>query len=379
MIVGVPKETAEGERRVSLVPDAVSRLTGVSVLVESGAGEAAGSPDSAYTEKGASTAPDAASLYGQADVVLKVAPPSRAEAAMLKEGATTISFLYPLANLEAVKAMGPRRVTAFAMELIPRISRAQPMDALSSQSNLGGYKTVLLAAEALPRIFPLMMTAAGTLSAAKVFVVGAGVAGLQAVATARRLGALVEAYDVRPIVKEQIESLGARFAQLPVEAKDAQDAGGYAKAQTQEFYAKQQKFLAERAWASDVVITTALIPGQRAPVLISEEAVKGMRAGSVVVDMAAEQGGNCALTQPGRTVVKYGVTIIGPLNLPSTMAPQASQLYARNVTSFLMTMIKDGALVVDPKDDLIKGPLVVNKGEVVHPATKAALEGGPAK
>jgi len=379
MIVGVPKETAEGERRVSLVPDAVSRLTGVSVLVESGAGEAAGAPDSAYTEKGASTAPDAASLYGQADIVLKVAPPSRAEVAMLKEGATTVSFLYPLANLEAVRAMGQRRVTAFAMELIPRISRAQPMDALSSQSNLGGYKTVLLAAEALPRIFPLMMTAAGTLSAAKVFVIGAGVAGLQAVATARRLGALVEAYDVRPVVKEQIESLGARFAQMPVEAKDAQDAGGYAKAQTQEFYAKQQKFLAERAWSSDVVITTALIPGQRAPVLVSEEAVKGMRAGSVVVDMAAEQGGNCALTEPGRTVVKHGVTIIGPLNLPSTMAPQASQLYARNVTSFLMTMIKDGALVVDPKDDLIKGPLVVNRGEVVHPATKAALEGGPAK
>ena len=279
---------------------------------------------------------DATALFGQADVILKVTPPSKAEAEMLKEGSTIISFLYPLANLEAVKALSARKATAFAMELIPRISRAQPMDALSSQSNLGGYKAALIAAETLPRIFPLMMTAAGTISPARVFVVGAGVAGLQAIATARRLGALLEAYDVRPIVKEQIESLGAKFAQMPVEAKDAQDAGGYAKAQTEEFYKKQQKFLAERAQASDVVITTALIPGQRAPILISEDAVKGMRTGSVVVDLAAEQGGNCALTEPGKTVVKYGVTIIGPLNLPSTMAPQASQLYSRNITSFLL-------------------------------------------
>jgi len=253
------------------------------------------------------------------------------------------------------------------------------MDALSSQSNLGGYKAALLAAEALPRIFPMMMTAAGTISPAKVFVVGAGVAGLQAIATARRLGAVLEAYDVRPIVKEQIESLGARFVQMPVETKDAQDAGGYAKAQTQEFYAKQQKFLAERAWVSDVVITTALIPGQRAPILISEEAVKGMRSGSVVVDIAAEQGGNCALTEPGKTVVRYGVTIIGPLNLPSTMAPQASQLYSRNITSFFSTVMKDGVLKIDPKDDVIRGSLVINAGEVVHQATRTAIEGAPAK
>ncbi len=236
-----------------------------------------------------------------------------------------------------------------------------------------------MAAEALPQIFPMMMTAAGTISPARVFVVGAGVAGLQAIATARRLGAVLEAYDVRPIVKEQIESLGARFAQMPVETKDAQDAGGYAKAQTQEFYAKQQKFLAERAQVSDVIITTALIPGQRAPILISEEAVKGMRSGSVVVDIAAEQGGNCALTEPGKTVIKYGVTIIGPLNLPSTMAPQASQLYSRNVTSFLSNMMKDGALNIDPKDDVVRGSLVINKGEVVHQATKAAIEGAQTK
>src|ERR1700722_12780059 len=379
MIVGVPKEMAQGEKRVSLIPDGLSKLVGVSVVVEKGAGDAAGIPDAAYVEKGATIAADASALYGQADVIIRVPPPSTAEAAMMKEGSTLISFLYPLDNLEVVKVLSTRKVTAFAMELIPRISRAQPMDALSSQTNLGGYKAVLLAADALPRIFPMMMTAAGTISPARVFVVGAGVAGLQAIATARRLGAVLEAYDVRPVVKEQIESLGARFAVMPVETKDAQDAGGYAKAQTQEFYQKQQKFLAERAAASDVVITTALIPGQRAPILISEEAVKGMRIGSVVVDIAAERGGNCALTEPGKTVVKYGVTIMGPLNLPSTMAPQASQLYSRNITSFLAIMIKDGSLNIDTKDDMVRGPLVINKGEVVHPATKAAIEGAPAK
>jgi proton-translocating NAD(P)+ transhydrogenase subunit alpha len=379
MILGVPKETSPGEKRVSLVPEGVTKLTGVSVTVEKGAGEAAGFADGEYTAKGATIVADLSSLFGNADVVLKVTPPTNAEAAATKEGATLVSLLYPLANLEAVRILTARKVTAFAMELLPRISRAQSMDALSSQSNLGGYKAVLLAAGALPRIFPLMMTAAGTLSPARVFVVGAGVAGLQAIATARRLGALVEAYDVRPVVKEQVESLGAKFAQMPVEASDAQDAGGYAKAQTAEFYLKQQKFLAERARASDVVITTALVPGQRAPTLISEEAVEGMRSGSVIVDLAAEQGGNCALTEPGRTVVKHGVTIIGPLNLPSTMALQASQLYSRNITTFLLTMLKDGSLNVDPKDDLVRGALVISKGEVLHPATKAALEGSSRK
>lgn len=377
MIVGVPKETSPGENRVSLIPDAVSKLNAASVLVETGAGDSAGFPDRGYLERGASIAPDPSSLYGGADIVIKVTPPTKSEAAMLRQGSAIISFLYPLANLDAVRALSARGATAFAMELIPRISRAQPMDALSSQTNLAGYKAALLAAEALPRIFPMMMTAAGTLSPARVFVVGAGVAGLQAIATARRLGALVEAYDVRPVVKEQIESLGARFAQMPVEAKDAQDAGGYAKAQTEEFYAKQQKFLAERAQASDVVITTALVPGQRAPKLISEDAVRGMRAGSVVVDIAAEQGGNCVLTEAGKTVTRYGVTIIGPLNLPSTMAPQASQLYSRNISSFLLNMMKDGALSVDPKDDIVRGSLVIDKGTVVHPATRAAIEGAP--
>ena len=375
MIIGVPKETAIGEKRVSLVPDAVAKLTGVSVAMEKGAGEAAGFPDAAYSEKGVAIVDGPAALFGQADVLLKVTPPSPSEVDAFKEGTTLISFLYPLANLDAVTRMTVRKTTAFAMELMPRISRAQPMDALSSQSNIGGYKAVLIAADSLPRLFPMLMTAAGTISPARVFVVGAGVAGLQAIATARRLGAVVEAYDVRPVVKEQIESLGAKFAQMPLETKDAQDAGGYAKAQSDEFYKKQQKFLAERSQVSDVVITTALIPGQRAPVLISEEAVKSMRPGSVVVDLAAEQGGNCALTEPGKTVVKYGVTINGTLNLPSLLAPQASQMYARNVTSFLLVMLKDGKLNIDLKDDLVRGPLVVQNGEVLHPATKAALEG----
>jgi NAD(P) transhydrogenase subunit alpha len=375
MILGIPKETIVGENRVSVIPDGLSKLTGVSVVVETGAGELAGFPDSSYTEKGASIEADTKTLFGRADVILKVMPPSVSEAEMLKEGSTVISFLYPLANLETIKRISAKKATAFAMELIPRISRAQPMDALSSQSNLAGYKAAIIASDTLPRIFPLMMTAAGTIPPARVFVVGAGVAGLQAIATAKRLGALVEAYDVRPVVKEQIESLGARFAQMPVEAKDAQDAGGYAKAQTEDFYKKQQLFLAERAQASDVVITTALIPGQRAPILISEDAVKGMRRGSVVVDLASEQGGNCALTEPGKTVVKHGVTIIGPLNLPSSMAPEASQMYSRNITSLLLVILKDGALNIDTKDDLIRGPLVVLNGEVLHPGTKTALGG----
>ena len=379
MIVGIPKETASGERRVALVPDAVSKLKGISLVLEKEAGEAAGFPDSAYTEKGVSIAPDAYSLYSQSDIVLKVQPPSPAEALLLKEGSSLISFLYPLSNLEAVRNLAARKVSAFAMELMPRISRAQSMDALSSQATVSGYKAVLIAADSLPKFFPMLMTAAGTISPAKVFIIGAGVAGLQAIATARRLGAVVEAYDVRPIAKEQVASLGARFVELPVEAKDAQTAGGYAKAQSEDFYRKQQELLAEHASASDAVITTALVPGQRAPILVSEDAVKGMRSGSVVVDLAAEQGGNCALTEPGKTVVKYGVTIHGTLNLPSTMAPQASQLYSRNITSFLLVILKDGNLNLDLKDDLIRGPMVIQNGEILHEGTMKALTGGSAK
>jgi H+-translocating NAD(P) transhydrogenase subunit alpha len=373
MIAGVPKETAVGEKRVAIVPDAISKLKDFTVTIEHSAGEAAEYLDSAYIEKGATIVQDSGSLFGQADALFKVQPPNAREASSLKEGSTIVSFLYPLQNLDTIRALSARKVTAFAMELIPRISRAQSMDALSSQANVSGYKAVLIAADSLPKMFPMMMTAAGTISPSRVFVMGAGVAGLQAIATAKRLGAVVEAYDVRPVVKEQIMSLGAKFVELPVEAKDAQTAGGYAKAQSEEFYKKQQELLAEHAGMSDVIITTALVPGQKAPILVSEDAVKRMRPGSVIVDLAAEQGGNCALTDPGKTTVKYGVTIHGPFNVPSSMAPQASQLYARNITSFVSSVFKQGVATFDVKDDLVRGPMVLNRGEVVHEATKNAL------
>jgi H+-translocating NAD(P) transhydrogenase subunit alpha len=376
LIVGVPKETAALERRVSVVPETVSKFgAGVSVIVEKDAGESAGFTDADYTSAGATIASDQKSLYAQADIILKVTPMTPDEASLVKEGAVTISFLSPLANLETVKRLAFRKATVFAMELVPRISRAQPMDALSSQANVAGYKAVLLAADTVPKVFPLMMTAAGTISPARVFILGAGVAGLQAIATAKRLGAVVEAYDVRPVVKEQVMSLGAKFAEMPVEAKDAQDAGGYAKAMGEEFTKKQQEFLAGRAKLMDVVITTALIPNQRAPILITEDAVKGMRPGSVVVDLAAEAKGNCAITEPGKTVVKYGVTIHGPLNLPSTMAPESSKLYSKNISSLLLIMLKEGKLTIDPKDDVVKGSMVVNAGQVVHGPTQKAIEG----
>ena len=377
MIVGVPKETLARENRVALVPESFSKLPGLTVRIEHGAGESAGIPDAAYVEKGATVEPDFGTLGGNADLVLKVQPPSPAEARSFKEGASLISFLYPQANLETIRELADRKATVFAMELMPRISRAQSMDALSSQSLVAGYKAVLIAAESLPKLFPMLMTAAGTIAPARVFVLGAGVAGLEAIATARRLGAVVEAYDVRPVVKEQIESLGAKFVELPIDAKDAQTAGGYAKAQSEDFYKKQQELLASHSEQSDVVITTALVPGRKAPLLVNEDAVKRMKPGSVIVDLAAEQGGNCALTEAGKVVTKYGVTIHGPVNLPSSMAPQASQLYSRNVTSFLQTMLKEGALSVNPDDDLVKGTMVMRSGEVLHPPTKALLQGGP--
>jgi len=375
MIVGIPKETLVGERRVALVPESFQRLPGVSVRIEHEAGASAGIPDSAYVDKGASIEPDSESLYGNADLVLKVQPPTAAEAQIMKEGAFLASFLYPQANIETVRELANRRATVFAMELMPRISRAQSMDALSSQSLVAGYKSVLIAAESLPKLFPMLMTAAGTIAPAKVFVLGAGVAGLEAIATARRLGAVVEAYDVRSAVKEQIESLGAKFVELPIEAKDAQTSGGYARAQSEDFYRKQQELLASHAGQSDVVITTALVPGSKAPLLITEDAVRRMKPGSVIVDLAAEQGGNCALTEAGKTVTKHGVTIHGPLNLPSTMAPQASQLYSRNITAFLQPMLKDGTLNANPDDELVKGTMVIKGGEVVHGPTRALIEG----
>jgi NAD(P) transhydrogenase subunit alpha len=367
MLVSVPKETLPGERRVALIPDLVPKLVGagLQVIVQSGAGAAAGFLDPAYQEKGARLEAD---VFGEADVLLKVQPPTAAETGALKEGSTLISFLHPYTNATGIQALAARKVTAFAMELMPRITRAQPMDALSAMSTVAGYKAVLIAANHLPKFFPLLMTAAGTVSPARVFVLGAGVAGLQAIGTAKRLGAVVEAYDTRPVVKEQVESLGAKFVELGLETKDAEAKTGYAKAQSEEFYQRQREMMTRWVAASDVVVTTALIPGKRAPVLITEAMVQGMRPGSVVVDLAAEQGGNCALTEPGQEVVKHGVLIAGPTNLPSTVPYHASQMYARNVTSYLLHLVQGGSLRLDLSDELTRGPLVTHQGEIVHSA-----------
>jgi NAD(P) transhydrogenase subunit alpha len=379
VIVGVPRETFPGERRVALVPDLVSHVkqAGLDVVVETEAGVAAGFPDAAFAEKGARIAPQ---VLGEADVVLKVRPPSADEVARMKEGATFIGFLQPYANAAIVRALAARGITAFAMELMPRIARAQSMDALSAMSSVAGYKAVLIAAVHLPKFFPMLMTAQGTITPARVFVIGAGVAGLQAIATARRLGALVEAYDTRPVVKEQVESLGARFVELGLETKDAEDKGGYAKAQSEEFLERQRQMMMRVLATADVVIPTALVPGQRAPILITEEMVRAMRPGSVIVDVAAEQGGNCALTEPGRDVVKHGVVIAGPANLPSTMPRDASAMYARTLTNFLGHLLKEaklaldgGKLSLDLGDELTRGPLVTHQGEVVNEAVKAKL------
>jgi NAD(P) transhydrogenase subunit alpha len=355
--VGVPKETAPGERRVALVPDAISRLPeGVEVLVERGAGTAAGFPDEAYADAGATLVDDPWS----ADLVVKVLKPSVAETARLSEGTALIAFLQPLADREGLERLAARGVTAFAMESIPRITRAQSMDALSSQATASGYKAVLLAAERLPKFFPLLMTAAGTVAPAKVLVLGAGVAGLQAIATARRLGAVVAGFDTRPVVREQVESLGATFLDLGVRGEET--AGGYATELTEEQQEQQQEALTRAIADQDVVITTALVPGRPAPRLITAAAVRSMRPGSVVVDLAAEAGGNCELTEPGAEVVREGVTILGPINLPSTMPTHASQLYARNVSALVAHLVEDGALRLDWEDEITAGACVARPG-----------------
>ncbi len=362
MIVGVPKETAAGERRVALVPDLVPKLTKAGLEV-----------DAAFAAKGVKVEAD---VLPRADVVLKVQPPTVAEAERIKEGATLISFLQPYSNAAGIQALAARKVTAFAMELMPRITRAQPMDVLSAMSTVSGYKAVLLAASRLPKFFPMLMTAAGTVTPARVFIIGAGVAGLQAIGTARRLGAVVEAYDTRPAVREQVESLGGRFAELGLETKDAEAKTGYAQAQSEDFYRKQQEMMGKFVKGADVVITTALVPGKPAPKLIAASMVEGMQPGSVIVDLAAEQGGNCELTEPGQEVIKQGVLIIGPLNLPSTLPFHASQMYARTVTNFLFHLVKDGKVNLDLADDLTRGPLATNQGELVHDVVKATASAG---
>jgi H+-translocating NAD(P) transhydrogenase subunit alpha len=372
VIVSVPKETVPGEQRVALVPELVPRLTeaGLEVAVQSGAGELAGFFDDGYAAKGARLEAD---VFDKADILLKVQPPTIDQISHMKEDSVLICFLQPYTNATAIRALAARQITAFSMELMPRITRAQPMDALSAMSTVAGYKAVLVAASRLPKFFPLLMTAAGTVTPARVFVIGAGVAGLQAIGTAKRLGAVVEAYDTRPAVKEQVESLGAKFAELGLAAKDAEDKSGYAKAQSEDFYQKQQGMMSKYVASADVVIPTALVPGQRAPILITEEMVRGMRPGSVILDLAAEQGGNCALTEPGREVVRHGVLIIGPMNLPSTIPFQASEMYARTVTNYLAHLLKDGRLHLDLEDELTRGPLVTHQGEIVHEAVKARL------
>jgi H+-translocating NAD(P) transhydrogenase subunit alpha len=381
MRIGVPKETAEGERRVALVPEVVRKLAagegGHEVLVERGAGAGALIPDAQYEEAGARMVEDPAGPY-EADVVVKVAAPSSEEIGRLRPEGVLIGFLQPLTAGESIRAIAQTGVTSFAMEAIPRISRAQSMDALSSQANIGGYKAVLIASTEIGRFFPMLMTAAGTIRPATVLVLGAGVAGLQAIATARRLGAVVQGFDVRAAVKEQVESLGAHFLEFDL-GGDLEGAGGYAKELTAEQQQRQQELMAEAIGKVDVVITTAAVPGRRAPILVTEEAVRLMKPGSVIVDLAAETGGNCELTEPGQTVVRHDVKILGPLNVPSTMAEHASQLYARNIESLLGLMIsQEGQLSLDFEDEVIAGACITRDGEIVHEAAKKAAEATPA-
>jgi len=379
MVIGVPTEIAPGERRVALVPETVARLTkaGLNVSVQRGAGTAAAFLDSAYEAAGATLASDAAAIYGTADFIVKVQRPSDAELPSLRAGQVLLALLAPLGDPASVEKLAARKITALSMDAIPRITRAQSMDVLSSQANIGGYKAVLLAAEYLPRFFPMLTTAAGTIPPAKVLILGAGVAGLQAIATARRLGAVVSGYDTRAVVKEQVQSLGASFLELDL-GVDAEGAGGYAKALTPEQETLQQDMLAKTIAGMDVVITTAAVPGRRAPLLITEAAVQGMKPGSVIVDLAAETGGNCALTTPGEVTVSHGVTIVGTTNLPSTMPYHASQLYSRNVYALLQLLLKDGALSLDMNDEILKGTTLTKDGEILHPPTLAAVAGSKA-
>lgn len=376
MIVGIPQETYPGESRVALVPETAAGLTamGLEIIAESGAGIAAGFADAAYEARGIKLVAQRADLFAQADIVLQVrtlgANPQagHADLELMRAGQVFIGAADPLGDLAPISAMANRGTTLFAMELIPRITRAQSMDILSSMATIAGYKAVLLAANNLPRMFPLLMTAAGTLAPARVLIIGAGVAGLQAIATARRLGATVQAYDVRPAVKEQIESLGAKFVELDIDAGDSEDSGGYAKAQDESFYDRQRQELGKVVAASDVVVTTAAIPGKPSPLLITEEAVRAMAPGSVIVDLAAERGGNCALTQAEETVVVDGVKILGPLNLPASVPYHASQMYAHNVSTFLKHLYTaEEGLRYDMEDEITRETLLARGGKIVHP------------
>ncbi|HXC42901.1 MAG TPA: NAD(P) transhydrogenase subunit alpha [Candidatus Dormibacteraeota bacterium] len=374
MIVGVPKESYPGERRVAIVPAVVPILAkaGFEVVVEVGAGEQAGYPDAAYVDKGAKILPDRASVFSAADVIVQVLcygsndVTGKADLPLLRRGQVLIGFLRPFGSADAIQEIAAAGVTSFSVELVPRTTRAQSMDALSSMGTICGYKAVLLAAETSIRIFPMMTTAAGTITPARVFVIGAGVAGLQAISTARRLGAVASAYDMRVASKEQVQSLGGRFIELPIEAKDAQDARGYGTAQDETFYARQRELLTRVVAESDVVITAAVIPGKKSPVLIIADMVKGMAPGSVIVDLASERGGNCELTRTGETVRQHGVTIIGAINLASSVPYHSSQMYARNISTFLAYMMKDGKLQLNQQDEIIRETMVTHGGEIVN-------------
>ncbi len=386
MIIGVPTETFPGERRVALVPAVVPNLVkaGCEVLVQQGAGDAAGFPDSLYAGKGARIAATRHEVFKSADALLQVLGhgandrTGRDDLPLLRPGQVLVGFLRPLGDPRTVEEIARTGAIAFAVELMPRITRAQSMDALSSMATVAGYKAVVLAAQILPRMFPMLTTAAGTIPPAKVLVIGAGVSGLQAIATARRLGGVVSGYDIRPAAKEQVQSLGARFVELPLAAADAEDRRGYARAQDETFYARQRELLARVVAESDVVVTTAVVPGQRAPVLVTADMVAAMPWGSVIVDLAAERGGNCELTRPAETVVARGVTIIPAVNLASTVPTHASQMYAKNLAAFFLHLVKDGALRLDLGDEITRETLVTRDGEVVHPRIREAL-GLPAK
>ena len=378
MKIAVPRETAEGETRVALTPQIAGQLAGdgTEVLVQTGAGDASGNLDEAYREAGATIVPDAAALYGQADMVLRVGRPSDEEVEMLREGTILIGTLGTLAKPELAQKLAKRGVTAISMDAIPRITRAQSMDTLSSQATVGGYKAVIVAAERLPKFFPLLTTAAGTIRPARGIIMGAGVAGLMAIGTARRLGAVVEATDVRPVVKEQVESLGGTFIEVEMtdeEKAKAETAGGYATEMSDDYKRRQAELIAERVKEADFIITTALIPGRPAPKLVTEEMLKSMKPGSVIVDMAAEMGGNDEGTEPGKEVVKHGVTLIGITNLPATMPASATQMYAKNIQTLIKHLMADGKVELSFDDEITRGATITHGGKVVNEATAKAL------
>jgi NAD(P) transhydrogenase subunit alpha len=378
MIVGVPRESYPGERRVALVPGVIANLAkaGLEVVIEAGAGVEAGYPDAQYADKGAKVLASRGDVFSTADIIAQVLGygsndrTGRADLALFRRGQALIGFLRPLGDVHTLEEIAATGVSSFSVELMPRITRAQSMDALSSMATICGYKAVVVAADKLPRIFPMLTTAAGTITPSRVLVIGAGVAGLQAIATARRLGAVVSAYDLRPVVKEQVQSLGGRFVELPIEAADAQDAGGYAKAQDESFYQKQRELLGRVVGESDVVITTAVVPGKKSPVLVTKEMVAGMAPGSVIVDLAAERGGNCELTRAQETIVVNGVTIVGAINLASTVPYHASQMYAKNLANFLVHLVKDGKLQLNLQDEITSSTLVTQNGELVNPRVR---------